>query len=113
MCHARNLFQIHKIREWSMDKKIALMFTVILLLACNFLFPTKPASPAGTPSATQSNQQSTKDNSTALTGYTETRLHPKDGELSSLLAVEAEKALALEQLPVVEFDASWCPPCQA
>jgi thiol-disulfide isomerase/thioredoxin len=95
-----------------MRKLIALILTVIFLLACNFLFPTKSA-PSYTSPATKSIQKSTQDPSIALIGYTETRLHPKDGDLSSLLAIEAQKAMKLGQLPVVEFDASWCPPCQA
>ena len=41
------------------------------------------------------------------------RLHPVDGDLPTLLASEAQKAAALRQLPVVEFDATWCPPCRA
>jgi thiol-disulfide isomerase/thioredoxin len=40
-------------------------------------------------------------------------LHPKDGELQALLAEESRKADGLGQMPVVEFDATWCPPCQA
>lgn len=101
----------------NMLKKIALVLTVILLFACNFLFPTKSA-PAGVPpkyapTATASIQQSTQNPSSALIGYTEVRLHPKDGDLSSLLATEAQKAIKIGQLPVVEFDATWCPPCQA
>lgn len=46
-------------------------------------------------------------------GFTLVRLHPEAGNLNEMLAVEAEKAAALGQIPVVEFDASWCPPCQA
>jgi thiol-disulfide isomerase/thioredoxin len=87
-----------------MRKLIALVLMVILLLACNFLFPSN---------IPESIQQSTKGAPPVLTGYTETRLHPNDGDLSSLLPIEAQKATKLGQLPVVEFDASWCPPCQA
>jgi thiol-disulfide isomerase/thioredoxin len=41
------------------------------------------------------------------------RIHPKDGALQNLLAAEAKKAQALGQTPFLEFDATWCPPCQA
>ena len=48
-----------------------------------------------------------------LIGFTEVRLHPADGKLDEMLAVEAEKAATVGLLPVVEFDADWCPPCVA
>jgi hypothetical protein len=34
-------------------------------------------------------------------------LDPGDGDLSGLLAAEVQKAAALGQMPVVEFDAPW------
>ena len=33
--------------------------------------------------------------------------------MQAMLAGEGQKAEALGQMPVVEFDATWCPPCQA
>ncbi len=48
-----------------------------------------------------------------LIGFTEVRLHPTDGKLDEMLVVEAEKAVTAGLLPVVEFDADWCPPCVA
>ena len=90
-------------REGKMYKKMTLLLVGISLLACNFLFPqTQSATPQ--PSDVQDPQP---------TGFTIVRLHPKDGGLQSLLASEAQKAEALGRLPVVEFDATWCPPCQA
>ncbi len=82
-----------------MNKKIMLVFITTILLACNFLFPPKPTA--------------TPESIAAPTGFTIVRLHPKDGDLKTLLADEAQKAVALGQMPVVEFDATWCPPCQA
>jgi thiol-disulfide isomerase/thioredoxin len=41
------------------------------------------------------------------------RLHPGDGDIQALLAEEAQKAVELGLMPVVEFDATWCPPCLA
>jgi thiol-disulfide isomerase/thioredoxin len=41
------------------------------------------------------------------------RLHPGDGDIQARLAEEAQKAVELGLMPVVEFDATWCPPCQA
>ena len=86
-----------------MNKKIIIVLIGISLLACNFLFPT----------ARQSAPQPTDFQDPQPTGFTIVRLHHQDGDLSSRLAKEADKAAALGQMPVVEFDATWCPPCQA
>lgn len=86
-----------------MNKKLTLILIGISLLACNFLFPATQRSTPG-PADFQDPQS---------TGFTIVRLHPKDGDLPSLLAKEAEEAAALGQKPIVEFDATWCPPCQA
>ena len=86
-----------------MNKKITLLLVGTSLLACNFLFPqTQRATPQ--PSDFQDPRP---------TGFTIVRLHPQEGDLQTLLASEVQKADALGQLPVVEFDATWCPPCQA
>jgi len=85
-----------------MNKKIMLFVVGLSLLACNFLFPpTQPASQTG------------DSEDPTPTGFTIVRLHPQDGDLQTMLAEEAQKAAALDQMPVVEFDATWCPPCQA
>ena len=86
-----------------MNKKITMALIGISLLACNFLFPQTQRS---TPQASDFQDPQP-------TGFTIVRLHPKDGDLPTLLTSEAQKAAALGQLPVVEFDATWCPPCQA
>lgn len=86
-----------------MNKKILLVMTAIGLLACNFLFPPKETT--GPESRSLQNSASEE--------FNVIRLHPEDGDLPTLLAQEAQKATALGLLPVVEFDASWCPPCQA
>src|SRR5215216_3321821 len=84
-----------------MNNKIILMLVAASLLACNLLFPQR-----STPEASDFQD-------TTPTEFTIVRLHPGDGDLKTLLAEEAQKASALEQMPVVEFDATWCPPCQA
>jgi thiol-disulfide isomerase/thioredoxin len=86
-----------------MNTKITLVLTGLSLLACNFLFPQTQRSVS----------DSTDFQDPVPTGFTIVRLHPEDGELQTLLADESEKAAALGQRPVVEFDATWCPPCQA
>jgi len=86
-----------------MNKKLTWLLIGISLLACNFLFPqTQQSTPQ--PSDFQDPQP---------IGFTIVRLHPSDGELQTLLASEAQKATSLGRQPIVEFDATWCPPCQA
>ena len=86
-----------------MNKKMTLLFIGMSLLACNFLFPQTERS---TPETTEFQDPEP-------TGFTIVRLRPSDGDLQTLLAEEAQKAAALGRMPVVEFDATWCPPCQA
>ncbi|HEX5944513.1 MAG TPA: thioredoxin family protein [Anaerolineales bacterium] len=86
-----------------MNKKIIVFLIGMSLLACNFLFPQAKRS-APRPSDFQDPQP---------TGFTIVRLHPEDGKLQTLLASEAQKAAALGRQLFVEFDATWCPPCQA
>jgi thiol-disulfide isomerase/thioredoxin len=89
-----------------MNKKILLIFTAIVLLACNSLFPPKVTTrePDSQPGDSQ--------NFTS-TGFSMIRLHPGASDLQTMLAGEAQKAEVLRQMPVVEFDATWCPPCRA
>jgi thiol-disulfide isomerase/thioredoxin len=86
-----------------MNKQIALLLLGMSLLACNFLFPQTQ----------RSTPQPSDFNDPVPTEFTIVRLHPTDGGLQTMLATEAQKATALGQMPVVEFDATWCPPCQA
>jgi thiol-disulfide isomerase/thioredoxin len=89
--------------EIMMNKKLTWLLIGMSLLACNFLFP-QTVRPTPRPSDFEDPEP---------TGFTIVRLHPRDGDLPTLLANEAHKAVALERQPVVEFDATWCPPCQA
>jgi thiol-disulfide isomerase/thioredoxin len=95
-------------KEKPMKPKIILIFVGISLFACNFLLPQSRTS-APTESVSQSNERQ----DLASIGFTIVRLHPEDGDLQTMLTEEAQKAIALAQIPVVEFDATWCPPCQA
>jgi len=90
-------------RQITMNNKFTLLLIGMSLLACNFLFPPEQ----------RSTPESTDFQDPVPTGFTIVRLHPKDGEMQTLLASESHKAAALRQIPVVEFDATWCPPCQA
>lgn len=84
-----------------MNKKILLALVMSTVLACNFLFP-----PARSEEVVTSPEID-------LEGITIVRLRPEAGDLQTMLTEEAQKAATLGQLPVVEFDASWCPPCKA
>jgi thiol-disulfide isomerase/thioredoxin len=98
-----------------MNRKIAIVLVPVILLACNFLFSPKTAQ---TPESviippTKATSQPSDDQTFTTTGFTVVRLHVGDGDLQTMLADEAQKATALGQTPVVEFDTTWCPPCQA
>lgn len=86
-----------------MNRKYLLAMVGISLLACNFLFP---------PNETSGPESSFMEDP-APASFTVVRLHPETGDLQTMLASEAQKAAALGQMPVVEFDATWCPPCLA
>lgn len=79
-----------------MNKMIMLLLVGVSLVACNVLSP-QPSDPEDL----------------APIGFTIVRLHPDDGDLQVMLSNEAQKAITLGQIPVVEFDAPWCPPCRA
>ena len=89
-----------------MNRKILLIFITAVLLACNFLFPPKART-------TESASQPSDSQDFKSAGFTIVRLHPGAGDLQAMLAGEAQKAQALGQIPVIEFDATWCPPCRA
>jgi thiol-disulfide isomerase/thioredoxin len=105
-----------------MKRKILLIILPVFMLACKTLFPGSapvrrdPVIAPVTPNWEISTPRPTVKNKLPApigSGYTLVRLHPKDGKLVDLLAAEVKKAEALNQLPAVEFDATWCPPCKA
>jgi thiol-disulfide isomerase/thioredoxin len=113
----------------NMNKKILLAIIGLSLLSCNFLFPPK-ATPSPVIKSARTEETAFPETHTppraleettipktkvvsASDSFTIVRLHPGDGDLTALLASEAKKAAALGQMPVVEFDATWCPPCKA
>lgn len=99
-----------------MNRKLFLAIVLLGCFACRALTPNPE--PDSTPSAPQpapttASQPQPESSPMATPGFTIVRLRPDDGDLETLLAEEAAKAAALGQIPVVEFDATWCPPCQA
>ena len=98
-----------------MNKKAWIVLLPIFLLACNFLFPTQEPPTQQIAPTTKSEETDPSDTTqvSELTGFTIVRLHPEDGDLQAMLKTEAQKATSQGLMPVAEFDATWCPPCQA
>jgi len=99
-----------------MRKKFLLAILPIFFLACNFLIPQLDETPPPASPEAGSDQQALS-TPQALTSATDpfviVRLHKNGGELMTQLAAESQKANALGLAPFIEFDATWCPPCQA
>ena len=96
-------------------KKFNIIFTLLLgVMACKTLTPSPQSTPdadvTNAPTAFQTTEEAVE---VAASGFTIVRLNPAEGDLTTMLAEEARKAVGLGQTPVVEFDATWCPPCQA
>jgi thiol-disulfide isomerase/thioredoxin len=103
-----------------MNRKLLLLLVSGTMLACNFLFPSgSTATPqVNNPTTNQPIEEASADPELPtidpdLPAMTLVRLHPEAGDLPSMLYEEAQKATAMGRIPVVEFDATWCPPCQA
>jgi len=99
-----------------MKKKLWITFLPVILLACNALFPKQETSfdqQAVSTMIPDESQKPEQIESLKLDGMTIVRLHPTDGDLQAMLATEAQKAASQGLMPMVEFDATWCPPCQA
>lgn len=99
-----------------MRKKILYSIAPLFFLACNFLFPTtqqdeNPLLTLPEPASGQSTSSTPEVYSTS--SFTIVRIHTQEGNLLTQLAAEAQKAKSLNQNPFIEFDATWCPPCQA
>ena len=107
-----------------MKKRFWIVILPVALLACNALFPKQEStsdqkvvsttSSEETPPPEPTNSlQSDPTKSLEGDGFIIVRLHPADGDLQAMLKTEAQKAISQGLMPVVEFDATWCPPCQA
>ncbi len=102
-----------------MSKKFAWMLVPLLVLACNALAPSTPRPILPSPElvATEEIAASTEsipqDAPTESVDHVVTRLYQSGGDLTTQLAEHAQKAADLGLVPVLEFDATWCPPCQA
>lgn len=99
-----------------MRKKILYAIVPLFFLACNFLIPVpqQDENPLQTPPEPASGQStlSTPEADSPST-FTIVRIHKQAGSLLTQLTAEAQKAKKLNRNPFIEFDAVWCPPCQA
>ncbi len=99
-----------------MQKKILFLIAPLFFLACNFLFPAVqqdekplPTSPkAGSNPLTLSTPEAG-----ATSTFTIVRVNKKGGGLMTQLNAHAQKAKVLGLNPFIEFDATWCPSCDA
>jgi hypothetical protein len=111
-------------------RKSFLFFFAVMMLACSCLTnsiarptepipateifpPTETLPPSETIAPAATITPTTEPTATVGTGFTIVRVHPSDGNLNEQLAAEVQKAKALGQDAYVEFDATWCPCCQA
>ncbi len=98
-----------------MKNKFSYIFILLTLLACNFITGKGnvplPASQPTEPATSQSTSSTPED--IFPTSFTISRIKKENGDLFNQLAKEVRKAKSLGQTPFIEFDATWCPPCQA
>lgn len=104
-------------------KKQIVYLLIPFMLGCNFLFPQIEQEAAAPPTQLASDPvqqiEPTPEMNTEIpqenfaSAFTITRVHTRDGELYTQLAAEVQKAKILNQIPILEFDAVWCPPCIA
>jgi thiol-disulfide isomerase/thioredoxin len=98
--------------------KLSLILLPLALLACRMLIPNSPSTPSTISAATETPilVETPVLEATAFApqqDFTLVRIFRKNGDLKTQLSAEVKKAQALGQTPFVEFDATWCPPCQA
>lgn len=107
-----------------MNNKVLIILLGISMFACNFLFPQEdistPEVSIATPEIsvaevvdTLSPEIATSEVLIKRDDFVVVRLHPENGDLQSMLAIESQQANSLGLMPIVEFDATWCPPCIA
>lgn len=101
-----------------MRKKILFVILLIFLLACNFLLPNSqqdgnPPFASPKPDSAQSTSSTPQAQTSSTQPFVIVRVNKVNGSLMTQLASESQKANALGLAPFIEFDATWCPPCQA
>jgi thiol-disulfide isomerase/thioredoxin len=105
-------------------RKSIFFLSAVMISACSCLTnsviqPTQEIRPTETPPSTETAAPTltltptVEPTATVGTGFTIVRVYPSDGDLNEQLAAEVTKAKALGQDAYVEFEATWCPACQA
>jgi thiol-disulfide isomerase/thioredoxin len=95
-----------------MIKKLSQLILPLTLLACNFITGGNVHVPSPVEGGPAQATTATPDEF-STTSFTITRINSQNGSLFAQLADEVQKAKSAGQLPFIEFDATWCPPCQA
>ena len=99
-----------------MRKKFLFALAPLFFLACNFLIPTSQLDetphPASPEPATVQPTLSVPEVDSPSSPFVIVRINTEDGDLLTQLAAEVKKAQELNLTPFIEFDATWCPPCQ-
>ncbi len=96
-----------------MSKRILYVLAPLIVLSCNFLFRPGDAPLQTPPEADSAESASSAPQVYPAANLTIVRVHTQNGDLPTQLAAEVQKAESLGQQPFIEFDATWCPPCQA
>jgi thiol:disulfide interchange protein len=111
-------------RDYMLSRRNFIFFLLPLsLLACQFITsaqertstPAETQLPAGSVLlATSTNiPEQTIAPASKPSGLTIVALKPSDGDLNAQLANQSNLAKGLNQMPVVDFTATWCPACVA
>jgi len=92
-----------------MNKKIWIAIALPAILGCQTLLPSSTREAAPTLSAESSSETETIN----YGSFVISRIHIANGSLLDQLAAETNNAKSMGLSPFIEFDATWCPPCQA
>lgn len=96
-----------------MKTKLSYIFIPLTLLACNFITGQGKAPLPTSPEPATAQSTAIVPEELSPTSFTINRIKVENGDLFTQLEKEAQKAKTLGQTPFIEFDATWCPPCQA
>ena len=100
-----------------MKSKFIILLGLPIMLGCNFVLSgMQGRNPTPVPSGTGPSHEAisipASDTAPAIFFVLE-RIHTGEGNLSSQLGLRAAEASKEGLSPFIEFDATWCPPCQA